>query len=225
MPPVTEITTAVTADDITGTWAGLRPLVKTATSAGTGKTADLSRRHAVTVSGRGVISVTGGKLTTYRQMSQDAVDTAMERLGRKGRSHTKRLRLRGAGRRWGHSPATSTAGHLAGRYGSDLGWLERLIANDASLLNPLIPGHPHVRAEAVHAVTDEMARSLDDVLSRRTRLRLYDRAGTVEHAQSVAELIAPALGWDDEEIDRQVTAYRDSVMHEIASETSTGAET
>ena len=76
-----------------GTWAGLRPLVRTASSE---RTADLSRRHAVTRSPSGLISVTGGKLTTYRRMAADTVDDVMAALGRSGRCRTGRLRLRGA---------------------------------------------------------------------------------------------------------------------------------
>ena len=87
------ITTDVTIDDVTGVWAGLRPLVKSATS---GRTADLSRRHRVTVGPAGVVAVTGGKLTTYREMAEDTVDEVLGRLGRKARCRTKRLRLLGA---------------------------------------------------------------------------------------------------------------------------------
>ena len=87
------VTTDVTADDVTGVWAGLRPLVKSATS---GRTADLSRRHRVTTGPAGVVAITGGKLTTYREMAEDTVDAVLERLGRKARCRTKRLRLLGA---------------------------------------------------------------------------------------------------------------------------------
>src|SRR5690606_19906756 len=81
----------ITVDDITGTWAGLRPLVASATS---GRTADLSRRHEVAVDGN-VVSVTGGKLTTYREMAEDTVDAVVEQLGVHARCRTKRLPLLG----------------------------------------------------------------------------------------------------------------------------------
>ncbi|MEZ5259220.1 MAG: FAD-dependent oxidoreductase, partial [Ilumatobacteraceae bacterium] len=89
------ITTDVTPEDITGTWAGLRPLVKSASS---GRTADLSRRHRVTVSASGVVSIAGGKLTTYREMADDTVDEVLERLAvpSKARCRTARLKLVGA---------------------------------------------------------------------------------------------------------------------------------
>ncbi len=197
------ITTGVTADDVTGVWAGLRPLVKAASS---GRTADLSRRHKVATSTSGVISITGGKLTTYREMAADAVDVVVGRLGRKVRCRTSRLALHGADG-YRPQPAGSPAAHLAERYGSGRAEVEALIATDASLAEPLVPGLPYVRAEAVYAVRAEMATTLDDVLSRRTRARLFDRAATVAAAPSVARLIAAELGWDDAEVDRQVADF------------------
>src|SRR5918992_5608759 len=76
------VETEITADDVVGTWAGLRPLIKSASS---GRTADLSRRHRVTIGSAGVVAITGGKLTTYREMAQDTVDEVLDRLGRKAR--------------------------------------------------------------------------------------------------------------------------------------------
>ena len=108
------ITTDVTAADVTGVWAGLRPLVKSATS---GRTADLSRRHRVTTGSGGVIGIAGGKLTTYREMAEDTVDEVLATLGRKARCHTKRLKLLGADG-FTAPPDGSPAAHLAGRYGT-----------------------------------------------------------------------------------------------------------
>ncbi|HAP75294.1 MAG TPA: FAD-dependent oxidoreductase, partial [Acidimicrobiaceae bacterium] len=108
------ITTPISEADITGVWAGLRPLVKSGAS---GRTADLSRRHVVQTSDSGVVTVTGGKLTTYREMADDTVDEVLRLLGRKARCRTKRLRLLGAdGARRGS--AGTVDDHLAGRYGS-----------------------------------------------------------------------------------------------------------
>lgn len=208
------LTTGITAEDVTGTWAGLRPLVK---GAGSGRTADLSRRHRVDVSASGMITITGGKLTTYRAMAQDAVDAVLRQLGRRARCRTKRLKLTGATGGRAH-PATSTGAHLTGRFGSEAAAVEELIAGDPSLGEALVPGLPYLRAEAVHAARHEMVRSLDDVLSRRTRARLFDRAACVDHAPEVAGLIAPELGWDEEEARRQINEFRDSVAAEIASE-------
>ncbi len=215
------VTTGITPADVTGSWAGLRPLVKAASS---GRTADLSRRHAVTTSARGVISVTGGKLTTYREMAADTVDAAFEVLGRRERCRTKRLRLRGAdgARTPGTTPGT-TADHYAGRYGSDMSWLPTILADDPTLADPLVAGMPYTRAEAVHAVRHEMARTLDDVLSRRTRARLLDIRATRRAAGDVAALIAPELGWSTDETARQLATFLESIDHEIAANTTATA--
>lgn len=219
------VTTGITADDITGVWAGLRPLVKTAASA---RTADLSRRHSITVNPAGVVTVAGGKLTTYREMAEDTVDLVVQRLGRSGRRaacRTKRLPLRGAvGFR--EPAAGSCDAHLAGRYGADLGEIRDLIAAQGSLGEPLVDGLPYLCAEAVYAVRHEMASTLDDVLSRRTRARLFDREATVSAAERVAALIGPELGWSAAEQAAEVEAYRASCAHEAAAgRTAIGVET
>src|SRR5262249_21640899 len=87
------VTTTISESDILGSWAGLRPLVKDAASE---RTSDLSRRHSVRTSPSGLITVTGGKLTTYRRMAADTVDVVDKSLGKHARSHTKRLQLHGA---------------------------------------------------------------------------------------------------------------------------------
>lgn len=198
-------TTGITDADVLGTWAGLRPLVKSAPS---GRTADLSRRHAVTTSASGVVTVAGGKLTTYREMAADTVDEVLDQLGesRRGRrSPTKNVRLVGADG-W-DSEAKGDDAHLARRYGGQRRWIDLLIESDASLAAPLVPGLPYLRAEAVFAVRHEMARTLDDVLARRTRALLLARDETAKAARSVAELIAPELGWDQPTVNAEVAAF------------------
>ncbi|MEY4338887.1 MAG: hypothetical protein RLZ14_737 [Actinomycetota bacterium] len=196
------LTTSVTADDIIGVWAGLRPLVK---AAATGRTADLSRRHNLHESPSGVLTITGGKLTTYREMAEHTVDAAVRRLGVKARCRTKGLRLLGAGRR--SKPDGSPQSNLIHRYGTLASDVTALAASDPSLAEPLIPGLPHLRAEAIYAVRHEMALTLDDVLTRRTRARLFDRPATMQAAPAVAALLAPELGWDTDETQRQVAAF------------------
>jgi glycerol-3-phosphate dehydrogenase len=208
------MTAELTVDDITGTWAGLRPLVR---DAGSERTADLSRRHRVTPSASGVVTVTGGKLTTYREMAADTVDLVLGQiLGAKvvervaKHSRTKRLPLRGAA---GYtellaSDPTDLVSHLANRYGGEARGLLAMIDRDPSLGEPLVPGLPYVRAEALYAVRYEMARSIDDILGRRTRARLLGRDASGRAAPDVAALVADDLGWDDAEQDRQVQAYR-----------------
>ena len=207
------VTTGVTEADVTGTWAGLRPLVK---RAGSARTADLSRLHRVAPSDSGLINVTGGKLTTYRRMAADTIDLVMDRLDRRGRSKTKRLHLLGA-EGYEEPVGDDRRAHLLRRYGTLEAEVEALIAQDESLAEPLVPGLPYVAAEAVYAARHEMARSVDDVLSRRTRARLLDRAATAAVADTVARLLAPELGWSDADVEREAAAYRRSVEHEAAA--------
>jgi glycerol-3-phosphate dehydrogenase len=200
--------------DVVGTWAGLRPLLRGATRE---RTADLSRRHAVRVSSSGVVSVTGGKLTTYRRMAADAVDAASHGIGRSvGRSPTRQLRLVGAD---GFEPPALTLEpsdheHLTGRFGSEAPRVLALVDDDPALGEPLVPGLPYLKAEAVFAVRHEMARTLADVLERRTRARLLARDQSAAVADRVATLIAPELGWSDAIARAEVAAYRESVATE-----------
>lgn len=190
----------IAASDVTGTWAGLRPLLSDKSDA---RTADLSRRHSVTVSPHGMVSVTGGKLTTYRRMAADAVDAAIAVLaenrkttppGRQGfhrpprqlRCRTARLPIRGAERDRA---------------------IELLVDENPDLGATLIPGLPYLRAEAVYAAREEMAMTLDDVLSRRTRSLLMDREATLAASELTASLLARELGWDEAETQRQVDSF------------------
>ncbi len=210
------VTEPLTEADVVGTWAGLRPLVKAASS---GRTADLSRRHKVVVSDHGVVTVTGGKLTTYREMAEDTVDALVEHLGDLPRSarrcRTAKLRLRGA--QPVDDAATGRARHLADRHGSEARVLEAMIAEDPSLAEPLVPGLPYVRAEAVYAVRHEMAVTLDDVLTRRTRARLQRRDASAAAAEAVAALLAPELGWSADDTAAQVAAFVALVDEERAA--------
>ncbi len=211
----TWLTTRITTDDIVGTWAGLRPLVKTASSE---RTADLSRRHSVTTSTSGVITVTGGKLTTYRRMAADAVDEVTAQLGVRARCRTAHLELDGAaGFREPAERDHSPASHLARRYGSHASAVAELAASRADLSEPLVPGLPYIRAEAIWAARHEMARTVDDVLSRRTRARLLARDASASAAGSVAALLASELGWSAEHAERQAADYRALIAHERMS--------
>jgi glycerol-3-phosphate dehydrogenase len=199
--------------DVLGTWAGLRPLVKDASSE---RTADLSRRHRVTTSDRGLITVTGGKLTTYREMAEDTVDAAVVELGREvprsaRRCHTKVLRLRGAE---DYEEAHERSPHLADRYGGEVAVLEAMIEADATLAEPLVPGLPYLRAEAVFAARYEMANSLDDVLARRTRALLLGRDDAARAADEVAALVGAELGWSSVEQAAQVDRFREIAEHQ-----------
>ena len=193
----------LTPDDVTGSWAGLRPLISDARSA---RTADLSRRHSVTTSANGLVTVTGGKLTTYRLMAADTVDAATKVLDRPvGPSQTKRLRLLGA------TPPTPNSGHLEGRYGTETADVLALCREDATLAETVSDSLPYIKAEAVFAARYEMAHTLDDILSRRTRARILDRDAAAQAAPAVAGLVARELGWDGAEQASQVAAFRAAV--------------
>ena len=196
----------LTDADVVGTWAGLRPLVKAATS---GRTADLSRRHKVSVSDHGVVTVTGGKLTTYREMAEDTVNALVEQLDGLPRSarksHTAKLKLRGA--QAVDPKATGRSRHLADRFGTEARVVQALIDTDPSLGEPLVPGLPYLKAEAIYAVRHEMATTVDDVLARRTRARLQARDETAAVADDVALLVAPELGWSTDDAAQQAAAY------------------
>jgi glycerol-3-phosphate dehydrogenase len=200
-------TATITADDIVGTWAGLRPLVR---AAGNERTADLSRRHSVKVSGGGVVTVTGGKLTTYRRMAADTVDEIVKLVGRRAKSRTKHVKLHGA-TGW---DAPDLPRSLRQRYGGDARTVSSLIEVDPDLDRPIVPGLAYLRAEVLHAARHEMARTVDDVLSRRTRARLLARDASAVAAEDVATLMATDLGWDADEQRRQVEHYRALVREE-----------
>jgi glycerol-3-phosphate dehydrogenase len=204
-------TVNLTAEDVTGSWAGLRPLLSTERRA---RSADLSRRHATVRSPNGLITVTGGKLTTYRKMAADAVDMAAQELspgrGRTlRRSPTRRLKLVGASP--GPAPASSgvgldpaTCAQLRGRHGFETEKVLALARTNPSLAEPLVEGLLYLRAEAVWAVREEMAQTLIDVLARRTRALMLDGEATARAAPEVAALIASELGWDEAETSRQL---------------------
>jgi glycerol-3-phosphate dehydrogenase len=204
----------ITRNDVVGTWAGLRPLVVSSDGeTAKGRTADLSRRHKVMVSASGMVTITGGKLTTYRKMAEHTVDAVVEVLkkqhrsgtttserGRPRRCTTKRLPLFAATSR-NHSD------HLVARFGTQADAVRELVARDATLGTPLIAGLPYLRAEAIYAARHELVVTLDDVLSRRIRGLLYDRHATAAAAHDTARLIAPELGWDEARINDEVQRF------------------
>ena len=220
------VTRPLRREDITGIWTGLRPLLAPGPGgrAPSERTADLSRRHTVRTSPSGVVTVTGGKLTTYRKMAEDTVDATVRQLGRPARRCvTATLRLRGAGtagrtppstagERTPDDPATAAAAHLAGRYGTETPEVLALAGDDPGLLEPLVPGLHYLRVEALWAVRHEMATTVSDVLDRRTRAVLRDARAAAGAARSVAELIGPALGWDAVRCADEAGRYSSAVL-------------
>lgn len=176
-----------TRADIQSVWAGVRPLVKI----GDGKnTAALSRDHTVHIDQSGLLSIAGGKWTTYRNMAQDTVNQAATLADLPERNClTKTLNIHG------FTPNAATFGSLS-FYGTDAIEIRGLIANDKSLGEKLDPELPYVAAEVVWAVREEMARSVEDILARRTRALFLNSKAAVRMAPRAAELAARELGKD-----------------------------
>jgi glycerol-3-phosphate dehydrogenase len=216
----------LTPADVEGVYAGLRPLL----SGESESTSKLSREHAVAHSVPGLVVIAGGKYTTYRVMAKDAVDAAVHGLDAKvPDSVTHRIPLLGAegysalrnsmhllAQRYGVHEARVE--HLLGRYGSLTDEVLDLVLEDPTLGEPLSGAPDHLRAEIVYAASHEGARHLDDVLARRTRISIetFDRGiGSMEEA---ARLVAPVLGWSEEQVDREVEHYRKRVDAERESQ-------
>lgn len=216
--------------DVTGTWVGLRPLLAGTPGghkAPSERTADLSRRHRVITSEDGLVTITGGKLTTYRKMAEDTVGSVGKVLGRKlGPGRTRRLKLRGAdgtaalqkpGAARSRGVDDTLLANLVSRYGGEALAVLGVIEQQPGLADPLVPGLPHVAAEAVYGVRYEMAQCLEDVLSRRTRALLVDAAASRQAATAVAKLMASELGWDDDRIADEVASLEALVAQELGA--------
>jgi glycerol-3-phosphate dehydrogenase len=178
--------------DVRASWAGIRPLLDTAR----GSTRDLSRRHVVYEEPPGLVTVTGGKLTTYRAMAEEVVDRLSRHLGRGGRCRTTRIPLgltRSLGAELERAAAAvgevgldpQTAARLVARYRDDWEVALALIREDGSLGEEVVPGLPVLRVELHLARTREMALTEEDILERRTRLRTMDEAAAARLAGSV----------------------------------------
>ncbi|MDD5250916.1 MAG: glycerol-3-phosphate dehydrogenase/oxidase [Rhodocyclaceae bacterium] len=172
------------AQDILASFAGLRPLV----GRGDGATAQLSREHAIEIDAHGLLTVVGGKWTTYRRMAENIVDRLLPQLGpRRPACATRELPL--------HGYATSEAPWWLRGYGADLAAVLAL-PGAAIRLCPAQPALPYVEAQVRHAVRAEQARHVDDVLARRLRLLHLDRAAALAAWPRVAALMAEELGRD-----------------------------
>jgi glycerol-3-phosphate dehydrogenase len=203
----------LTTDDVTGVWAGLRPLLAPVDGkAVSERTADLSRRHQVIDTHDAVVHITGGKWTTYRQMAEDTVDALRPYVANLKGVRTKSLRLHGVGP-W--RPTSPRETHLYERFGQDaLVILEMVTANEELGQCP-IEGQPYLGAEFVYSARFEMATSLIDLLTRRTRAHLHDARATLKGAAKVGALVAAEFGWDDEDLRRELDAYESLVRREF----------
>ncbi|HXZ13375.1 MAG TPA: FAD-dependent oxidoreductase [Candidatus Sulfotelmatobacter sp.] len=193
----------VTQDQIVSAIAGVRPLVSSGDSRDTKK---LARDHEVEIDRQsGLISILGGKWTTYRAMAEDTIDAALRYLGSTAtRCRTQDYLLLGSDGYFPdywqllakeHSLLEATARHLAKKYGVRASELMTLIKEDASLGAPLFEGLPSLRAQVVFSVRNEMAITIEDVLARRLGLEAYGWREALRAAPSVAALLAAELGW------------------------------
>jgi glycerol-3-phosphate dehydrogenase len=201
--------------DVVAAWAGIRPLA--AARAGSGTASSASREHVVERDPRGLVTVSGGKLTTYRAMAADAVDAVDALLGR-ARVHprTATLPLPGGdvpsmaaleAEATGHTGDAAVGVRLARAYGGDWARVWGLIEREPALARRLVPGLPYVAAELVHAVTHEQAGTLADLLVRRVPLAFETRDNGRGAARIAAPLVAPRLGWSVDDTARAVEAY------------------
>jgi glycerol-3-phosphate dehydrogenase len=189
------------SEEILSVWSGLRPLVRK----NGGKTSQLSRDHTILVAPSGLITVIGGKWTTYRRMGQDTIDRAMRVASLPTRkSRTLEMKLHG----WTEDSSAAIS-EWERVYGSDLPALHALSAQDPGLDALLHPRLPYRRREVIWAARYEMARSVEDVLARRTRALFLDARAAIEAAPAVACLLAKELQKNESWRNNQVTAFND----------------
>ncbi len=192
--------------DVLSVFAGLRPLVRSQRVSGS--TAAMSREHEILTSSSGLISVIGGKWTTYRHMGEQVVDLAARaaELPQK-KSGTAELPLLGAANRSALSAMAGMAedywndwtdARFGGQYGSETEGLQSMIAKDASLAEPVHPNLPFLKVQVQWAVRHEMARTVEDVLARRIRMLFLNAAAAIEAAPCVAEMLKSELGKSEE---------------------------
>ena len=217
---------ALTADDVLGAWAGVRPLIReSSASAATDKMSDISRRHTLVEGSGGLLTITGGKLTTYRRMAKDVVDRIVERDGRRARCRTDDISLTGTrsyaeliaettGTAAGLGLDAEVATSLVRQSGEAASDILSLVAADHDLGRLLSPSAPHIAAEIVQAARCEGAVTLDDVFSRRFRLSLRARDAGLPAAPAAARLLAAETGRDDAWAARQVVDYAEAVRRE-----------
>ena len=220
------LTPQIKIDEIIGVYAGLRPLVANNKGSVTTK---LSREHTVDRPAPGFVSIAGGKYTTYRIMARDVIDLAVNELRKlSSESVTEKLPLIGADGYFAlvqqieriadeSGLDSQTVTHLLNRYGSLISEILDLIKEVPSLGKKLDSDLPYIKAEIYYAVSHEGARTVDDVISRRTRIAFEARNQGLDLADAIAEIIAPVLGWSTKERRASVAAYESLVVRELAA--------
>ena len=180
-------------------YAGLRPLVKVGDAK---STAALSRDHTILISNSGLLTIAGGKWTTYRKMAQDAVEQAQTMAGFEERPcKTEHLQIHG----WTKQKISSPSLRV---YGADASAVEEIAKEGPDLTQKIHPELPYIAAEVVWAVREEMARTIEDVLARRTRAILLGARASIAAAPPVAALMAKELGRDQKWAEKAVEDYK-----------------
>jgi glycerol-3-phosphate dehydrogenase len=199
--------------DVAGAFAGVRPLISTGDPK---KSVDISRKAELYETSSGMVTITGGKLTTWRRMAKMAVDRIVERDGRDAPCRTNEIPLGmavdAAGLPRVEGVPEESYAQLAGRYGYAARDVLMLAADRGELAQPIIPSHPDLLAEAVHAARREQARTVGDVLLRRTRLGLTGARALCAAGEQAPERVAAALGeelgWDGTRRAAEAAAFR-----------------
>ena len=207
-------------EDILTSWSGLRPLLAEDPAAHPDA---VSREHRIETGSLGMVTVTGGKLTTFRRMAGEVVDRVFQQLGAEpvtAPTETEPLiggeapsweSFRQAGLDLGMSD--STMDHLISHFGTETAAIVNLVRGDRSLMTRIHPDHPAVAAEVQHVVRRELAVTVEDVLARRLHLTTETADRGVAAAHRVAQLMARELGWNPDEIAAQSAAFMDQASH------------
>jgi glycerol-3-phosphate dehydrogenase len=221
--------TRLEMNDVITCWAGLRPLIS---DPEVKNTTDISRQEEVIESADGLISIGGGKLTTYRLMAENGINLAVKRLRERGRLTVRRACQTSISPVCGgeldrtallalahqladeFEMARATTEHLVFNYGSEAPRVLELLAESEDLRQPLVPGLPVIGAEVLYAARAEMALSITDILTRRTRLAMTAGREAIPAALTVAEILARELGWNAAERDRQLAEFKQELSRE-----------
>jgi glycerol-3-phosphate dehydrogenase len=200
--------TELSESDITGAYAGVRPLISTSDA---GKSVDISRKAELYETSSGMVTITGGKLTTWRRMAKMAVDRLVEREARDAPCRTHEIPL-GQAIEASELPRVEGVDDgayapLAARYGHAAHDVLAVAAESGAHAQPVVPGQPDLLAEVVHAARREQARTVGDALLRRTRLGLVDARGARAAADRVATAMAADRGWDERAQERAADAF------------------
>lgn len=190
---------APTRSDVLSIFAGLRPLA--ATAGGSTKTKEISRSHKLIVSASGLVTITGGKWTTYRKMGEDTINKAIAVGNLKPcPPATKHLAIHGS------IQIANTSNHLY-VYGSDQPDLLQLVNENPAWAQKIIDGMPFTQAEVIWGARYEMARTVEDILARRVRALFLDARAAIQMAPKVAQLLAAELGKNEAWQQAQVTIF------------------